>query len=271
MLEQISAQANKLVSIAKKEHSKSKTKVISVTSGKGGVGKSTITANIAYILANRGNKVMILDADIGLANMQVLLNVRPKKTLFDYIDGKASLDDIFTPTKYPDITLCAGKSGYEYAKNTNNIIFSRVVEDIVSLDEYDILLIDTGAGLNEIVEEFLNVSDEILAITTTDPSAITDVYALMKMLSKIHKKVLVCFNHTNKYIVGQTITKSLKQLSQKNKLNKEFMVIYIGSISSTQNIQTTGRLRKLFVEEFAYEEATLNMENVVDELLRELK
>ncbi len=270
MLDKISAQAKNLISLTAKINRKSKTKVLSITSGKGGVGKSTITANIAYILAKKGQKVAILDADIGLANMQVLFNVRPCKTFFDYINGTSSLKDIKTVTKYENIILYAGKSGYQYTKNANSMIFTRVVEDIVALSEYDILLIDTGAGLNEYVEEFLNISDKILAITTTDPSAITDVYALMKMLSKIQNKVLLCFNHTKKYVIGETITKSLQQLVQKNKLNKEFMVIYKGSISSTQNIQTTGRLRKLFVEEFEYEEATLNMENVVDGLLQEL-
>jgi len=267
--DQISAQAKNLVSLTKKVNRTSKTKVLSITSGKGGVGKSTITANMAYILAKKDKKIAILDADIGLANMQVLFNVRPQRTFFDYIDANASLEEIETKTKYENITLYAGKSGYQYTKNTNSMVFARVVEDIVSLNKYDILIIDTGAGLNEYVEEFLNISDEILAITTTDPSAITDVYALMKMLSKIQNKVLLCFNHTKKYIIGKTITESLKQLAQKNKLNKEFMVIYKGSISSTQNIQTTGRLRKLFVEEFEYEEATLNMEDVVDRLLQE--
>ncbi len=272
MFNQISQQAQNLVSLTTKSAaSKSKTKVIAITSGKGGVGKSTITANMAFVLSQKGYNVAVLDADIGLANMQVLLNVRPAKTFFDYIDGHSSLEEILIPTQYDNITLCAGKSGYEYTKNTNSLVFSRVVTQIVQLDSYDILLIDTGAGLNEYVQEFLDISDEILAITTTDPSAITDAYALIKMLSKTKKKLLICFNHTKNYTIGDTITNSIKDLSQKNRLNKNFMVKYIGSISSTQNIQKAGRRRLLFVNEFKYDVATVDLENVVDKLLRELE
>jgi len=271
LFDSISAQAKKLISLTSKKHHNSKTKVLAITSGKGGVGKSTITANLAYLLTQRGLNIAVLDADIGLANMQVLLNVRPTKTIFDYVDGKADLQDIFTPTPYHNITLCAGKSGYEYIKNNNSMLFSRLIHDIVSLDRYDVLLIDTGAGINEYVQEFLDISDIIMAITTTDPSAITDAYALIKMLSKTKKELFLCFNQTNKQLIGETITKSLKELAQKNRLNKNFMVKYIGSISDTQNVKVTGRLRKLFTKEFLSDQVTLDLDNIVSKILLELK
>ncbi len=270
MFNTISSQAKKLVSLTSKTHKSSKTKVVSITSGKGGVGKSTLTANIAFLLTQKGYKVAVIDADIGLANMQVLFDIRPEVTFFDYIDGKVEIKDILLKTKYNNITLCAGKSGYEYSNNTNSLVFSRIVHEIVDLDEFDIILVDTGAGINEYVQEFLDISDEILAVTTTDPSAITDAYALIKMLSKTKNKLLICFNHTNKYIIGETITNSIKELAQKNRLNENFMVKYIGSISATQNVQVTGRLRKLFVKEFVYDDVTQNIQKVVDNLLIEL-
>ena len=271
MFNTISTQAKKLVSMTTKAHKTSKTKVISLTSGKGGVGKSTLTANISYLLTQKGLNIAVLDADIGLANMQVLFNIKPSCTFFDYIESKVNLEDILLPTQYDNITLCAGKSGYEYSNNTNSLVLSRVVNEIVSLNRFDILLIDTGAGINEYVQEFLDISDEILAVTTTDPSAITDAYALIKMLSKTKKKLLLCFNHTKKYTIGATITKSIQELAQKNRLNENFMVKYIGSISATQNVQVTGRLRKLFVKEFVYDDVTTDMQKVVDNLLNELR
>ena len=271
MFDKISTQANKLVSLTNKIHSNSKTKVIVVTSGKGGVGKSTLTSNIAYLLSQKKKKVAVLDADIGLANLQVIFNIKPRKTLFDYLDGECNLEEIQLTTSYHNITLIAGKSGYQYSNIKNSMHFSRLVEDIVSLNKYDILIIDTGAGLNEQVQEFLDITDNILAITTTDPSALTDVYALMKMVSLKKSKLMLCFNFTAKYEIGATITKSLKNLALKNKLNRKFMVQYMGNISQMNSISTTGRLRKLFAKELKQDVASLELDVIVEDLLKSLK
>ena len=165
MFDAISSQASKLVKLTnrvKKNHSK--TKLITITSGKGGVGKSTFTANMAFLLSKRGFRVAVLDADIGLANMQVLFDLKPQNTLFEYIDGTKTLDEVITKTIYPNVYLIAGRSGYQYSVNKNSFVFSRIVKDVISLNHFDILLVDTGAGLNEYVKEFLSISENILAI-----------------------------------------------------------------------------------------------------------
>ena len=271
MFDKISTQANRLVSLTKKIHSSSKTKVVVVTSGKGGVGKSTLSSNMAYLLSQKKKKVAVLDADIGLANLQVLFNIKPKKTFFDYIEGTCKIEEILLKTSYHNITLIAGKSGFQYSKINNSMHFGRLVEDIVALDKYDILLIDTGAGLNEQVQEFLDLTDNILAITTTDPSALTDAYALMKMMSLKKNNLMLCFNFTSKYEIGGAITKSLKSLALKNKLNQKFMVQYMGNISRMESISTTGRLRKLFAKEFKEDIASSQLDKVVENLLKNLK
>lgn len=269
MFNTISTQASKLVNLTKKHQRKiSKTKLLTITSGKGGVGKSTFTANMAYLLSRRGYKVAVIDADIGLANMQVLFNIRPKTTLFDYIEGRVKLNDVLLETPYKDVTLIAGKSGFQYSNHSNSFVFARIVQDILELSRFDFLLIDTGAGLNDYVKEFLLISDHILAITTTDPSALTDVYALMKMLSKDKTKLKLCFNHTKTYKIGQTITNSLDALAKKNRLSTEFMIEYIGNVSTSHDISTTGRLRKLFSKEFENERVTKELEIVIDSLLK---
>jgi flagellar biosynthesis protein FlhG len=272
MFKTISSQASKLINLTKKEHIKvnSKTKIISITSGKGGVGKSTLTANMAYLFTQYGKNVAILDADIGLANMQILLDVKPVYTLYDYVENGVKLNNILTKTKYNNITLVAGKSGHNFI-NGNSSLYTRVISDILELNSFDILLIDTGAGLNDYVQEFLDLSDEIVAITTTDPSALTDVYALLKMLSSNKKRLFLAFNQTQNYTIGETITKSLRNLALKNNLNRNFMVKYAGNIISDLNIQTTGRLRKLFVKEFVSSDASINLDNIVHNLIKEVK
>ena len=271
MFNTISNQASKLLNLTKNKNNDSKTRIVTITSGKGGVGKSTFTANIAYLLSKRGFKIAVIDADIGLANMQVLFDLKPRYTLFDYIEGRNTITEIITQTSYKNISLIAGKSGYQYANLKNSLVLTRVVNDLKSLNNYDIILIDTGAGLNDYVQEFLLISDNILALTTTDPSALTDVYALMKMLSLKKEKLLICFNHTKNYKIGETIANSLVNLAKKNRLNKNFMVEYIGNVSSSSNISTTSRLRKLFVHEFINDDITKQFHRVIDSLLKNIK
>ena len=271
MFNSISTQATELLNLTNKAYFKSKTKVLAITSGKGGVGKSTLSANIAYLFSRYGKNVCVLDADLGLANMQILFDLKPKFTFYDYIENGVLLENVLLKTKYPNITLCAGKSGHKYVSNNSSFVYSRVIKDIVALNRYDILLVDTGAGLNEYVQEFLDVSDEIIAITTTDPSALTDVYALLKMVSNNKKQIFLAFNQTANYKIGATITKSLKDLAIKNKLNRNFMVKYVGNVVFDQNIATTGRLRKLFVKEFSGSVASLDLNKIVSYLVEEIK
>ena len=271
MFNAISSQASKLVNLTKSVNKTSKTKIITVTSGKGGVGKSTFTANISYLLGKRGFKVAVVDADIGLANMQVLFDIKPKLTLFDYIEGRNTITEVTSITSFNNVFLIPGKSGYQYTNLKNSLVLSRVIEDIKELNLYDIVLIDTGAGLNEYVQECLSVSNNVLALTTTDPSALTDVYALMKMLSIDKKKLMLCFNHTRNYQIGESISTSLVNLAKKNRLNPNFMVKYIGNVSTSANISTTSRLRKLFAHEFANDDITKQLQRVIDTLLNDIK
>ncbi len=271
MFDAISSQASKLINLTNRvKKNYSKTKLVTITSGKGGVGKSTFTANMAFLLSRRGYKVAVLDADIGLANMQILFDMKPQSTFFEYIDGVKTLDEVILKTAYANIYLIAGKSGYQYASNTNSFVFSRVVKDIISLSQFDILLIDTGAGLNDYVKEFLSISDNILAITTTDPSALTDVYSLMKMLCIDKDQLMLCFNHTRNYQIGETISNSLVNLGKKNRLKEDFMVKYLGNVPSSANISTTGRLRKLFANEFSSDETTKQLQMIIDKLLQNI-
>lgn len=273
MLDEKLSQAKNLINLTKNIDDKvnTKTKLLTVTSGKGGVGKSTFSANLAYFCSSKGFKTVVLDADIGLANMQVLFDIRPEFTLFDYVNGKNSLQDVILETKYSNLYLIAGKSGYQYSNTNSSFVFSRLINDILALNYFDILIVDTGAGLNDYVKEFLQVSTNILAITSTDPSALTDVYSLIKLLSLDKDELMLCFNHTRSDSIGKNVTNSLITLAKKNRLKENFMIKYTGNIPNSSMISSVARTRKLFLKEFPGDDVSMRFVEVAKNILRNLK
>jgi flagellar biosynthesis protein FlhG len=163
-------------------------RVITVTSGKGGVGKTNITINLALALSKKGLKVAILDADFGLANIDVLFGIIPKYTLLDLIHDEKNIFEILTDG--PDnIKFLSGGSGVEELIRIDRKKLRKFVSSISLLDKlFDVILIDTGAGLSQNVMSFIMAADEVLLVTTPEPTAITDAYALVKMVSRRDKK-----------------------------------------------------------------------------------
>jgi flagellar biosynthesis protein FlhG len=159
------------------------TKVIAVASGKGGVGKSNFTVNIAIELSKMGNRVMILDADLGLANVDILLGINPKYNLAHVIRGEKDLKDIITETEY-GIKVLANGSGVKELINVTNQQRASFIEKISELEDMvDILLIDTGAGISKNTMSFIYASDYSIIITTPEPTALMDAYGLIKVTS----------------------------------------------------------------------------------------
>ena len=159
-------------------------RVITVTSGKGGVGKSSICINLGIALSKVGKRVAILDADFGLANVEVMLGIRPKYNLGDLIFRGKSLVDIVT--KGPEgIGFISGGSGIQEMNNLTKDQISFLIQKLAELDkQVDIILIDTGAGITDSVLDFISASSEVLLLTTPEPTSITDAYALIKTLCR---------------------------------------------------------------------------------------
>ena len=159
-------------------------RVITVTSGKGGVGKSTLTVNLAIQLARLGKKVIILDADFGLANIEVMLGIRPEYNLADLMFKGKELKDIVI--KGPeDIGFISGGSGIQELSRLSREQVVYLVQKLYELDELaDIILVDTGAGISDSVLEFVSASNEVLLVATPEPTSITDAYALLKTLNR---------------------------------------------------------------------------------------
>jgi len=165
------------------------TKVVSVSSGKGGVGKTAVVANIGVSLAKKGSNVLILDADLGLANIDVVFGLTPPYNLNHFFSGEQELDAIMVEGPHGVRILPAG-SGQQSFIHLDSDLKLKLLDGLDSLDmEFDFVLIDTEAGISENVTYFSTAAQEILLVTTPDPTAITDVYALMKLLfTSYHEK-----------------------------------------------------------------------------------
>lgn len=177
-------QASKLRALIKETKTKQHTsKVITVTSGKGGVGKSNMSINLAIQLSKAGNRVVILDADFGLANVEVMLGIRPTYSLIDLIHRRKDIKEIIT--KGPEnIGFISGGSGIRDMLQLSEEQHSYLLTKLYELDELaDYIIIDTGAGISDCVLEFIETSSETLLVVTPEPTSITDAYAVLKMLN----------------------------------------------------------------------------------------
>ncbi len=177
-------QAEKLRNVIKLKNQQQGTaaRVITVTSGKGGVGKSNVTVNLAVQMARMGKKVLIFDADFGLANVEVMFGAIPKHSLADLIYHEKGIREIITEGPLGIGFISAG-SGIRGLNNLTREQILYLVKSLKELDELaDIILVDTGAGISDSVLEFVMASPEVVLVTTPDPSSLTDSYSLLKTL-----------------------------------------------------------------------------------------
>lgn len=168
---------------SKKNNGKSSIRVISVSSGKGGVGKTNFSVNLAVSLKEKGYNVVVFDADLGLANVDVITGVVPKYTLYDVIFNNKSMEDIIMNGP-GGIQIIPGGSGNEGLLNLSDIQTKFLSERFEKLKDTDILIIDTGAGISKNVMGFMAMSDENIVVTTPEPTSVTDAYGLIKVAFK---------------------------------------------------------------------------------------
>ncbi|MBF0407064.1 MAG: MinD/ParA family protein [Candidatus Riflebacteria bacterium] len=159
-------------------------RVITVASGKGGVGKTNLVANMAICLAQAGRRVIVLDADLGLANIDVIFGVRPKKNITEVINGSCTLEEIIV-TGPSGVQIIAGGSGISELAQLNPEASKILFREMKLLeDKADYFLIDTGAGISQNVISFCLAADQIVVVTTPEPTALADAYGLIKVVSQ---------------------------------------------------------------------------------------
>jgi flagellar biosynthesis protein FlhG len=223
------------------------TRVYSITSGKGGVGKTAVTANIAVSLAGMGKKVLILDADLGLANIDVVFGLAPKYNLNHFFSGEQELSTILVDGPNGVKILPAG-SGVQNFTRLDSQQKQKLLDGLDRMhNDFDFVLIDTEAGISENVTYFNTAAQEILVVTTPDPTAITDAYALMKLLStQYHEKR---FNLVVNMIQSEEEALDVyRKLTMVSNRYLDISIEFLGSIPADRQMIDAIRKQKVIVE-----------------------
>ena len=228
-------------------------KVLAVTSGKGGVGKTFVSANLAAALAKRGHKVLVLDADLGLANLDVVLNLYPKITLHDVFTGKAKLEDAILPAPGGFSVLLAGSGMVEYSRLTSEVRseFLRVMNTLVP--NYDVVILDTGAGISDVVLFAVSLASEVLMVATPEPTSLTDAYATIKVLvgQQQRQTIRVIINQATRSGSGAAITNQLQQVLDRfvvAGLNQPIRLVHMGDIPLDPEVRQAIMRRQLMMQ-----------------------
>jgi flagellar biosynthesis protein FlhG len=264
-------QATKLQKLVN-ENTKSsakKTRFIAITSGKGGVGKSTISSNIAYLMSHYGLKVGIFDADIGLANLDVMFNVKIKKNILHVLKGEATVSDILVPVS-ANLVLIPGESGDEILKYSDEALFNRFMQEADVLDDLDVLIIDTGAGIGNHIQMFLNAADDVIVVTVPDPAAITDAYATIKVTSKIRSKINLIFNQVRSEKEAQLLYEKIAKVAKAN-IGSSLKLELLGKVNADEKVSRSIKQRKIFSKENPLSPTTRDLEKIVKKLSRNLE
>ena len=189
----MSSQATTLKRMAYEKMRGSSLRVLAVSSGKGGVGKTNFVANLAYALSKRGEKVLVVDADLGLNNIDILLGLAPKKHIGHLLSGEATVEDIILHGP-ADINILPAGDGLQELTQLPPEKKILLMDELDRVSQgYDFLIFDTGAGISNNVTYFCSAAHETILIATTEPTSLTDVYALMKTLHLKHGTSSVCW------------------------------------------------------------------------------
>lgn len=213
-----------------------RSKTLAVSSGKGGVGKSVIALNLSYCLAQLGHRTLLFDADMGMGNIDIMLGLRPAYNMYHVVTGQQKISDIILPVaEYLDII--PGGSGIPELANLGNDALSQLLEEMASLErQYEYMIVDTGAGISNQAMRFLLAADEIIMVTTPEPTAFTDAYGIIKSLhtSRYNKPIHLILNRVRDRAQGKAVAEKMQQVSQ-NFLGRELN--YLGSIRRDPRVE----------------------------------
>lgn len=240
-----------------------KTRVITIASGKGGVGKTNLSVNMAIAYARLGKRVMVMDADLGLANVNIMLNMIPKYNLYHVIRKQKTMKEIILDTEY-GIQILAGASGFSKIANLDEEERQNFISELYTLSNVDIIIIDTSAGVSNNVLSFIAAADDAIIITTPEPTAITDAYGIIKIIAtevenlNIGLKLVV--NRVKNVTEGRKVAERIINISGQF-LNLK--VEYLGCIYEDPIVGQSVYKQKPFIVQDPKSKASISVQHLV--------
>jgi len=250
--------------VLESDKTQKKTKTIAVTSGKGGVGKTSISVSLSIALAQHDFSVTLLDADLGLANINVILGIIPKYNLYHVIKGKKKLKEVII--EVPEgIKIIAGASGFHQLANLDQKQRSDFIKAISDLDADDFMIIDTGAGVSQNVLSFVMAADEVIVVTTPEPTAITDAYGIIKSIASQSpdKIVKLLVNRVQSVAEGKRVAQRVINIAG------QFLNIKVedlGFVFDDSNVPRSVRNQKPFMVSYPKSRASACLSVIADKI-----
>ena len=241
-------------------------RAIAVTSGKGGVGKTNIVGSLAMVLASRGQKVLILDADLGLANIDIIFGVHPKFNIGHVLDGEKTLPEIIVEGPAGIQIVPAGSGFTNLTHLTEGQKLNLLGEFEAFGDDLDVMLIDTGAGISSNVLYFNLAADDCIIVVTPEPTSITDAYAMMKVMFLQHgtRHFQLLVNMATSEREAKSVYANLVQAA--DRFLNGVVIQFLGMVPSDQNVTRAVRERRIAVDAYPQAAWSRSIHALADQL-----
>jgi flagellar biosynthesis protein FlhG len=243
-----------------------KMRIIAITSGKGGVGKTSLTVNLAIALARAGKKVMILDADLGMANVDIMMGLTPRYTLHDVIQGRLKVSDIMLEG-WEGVKIIPGCSGIFEAASIQRIRREVLMTELEHFGrEMDYILVDTGAGISKVVLGFIASADDVVVVVTPEPTSIADGYGIIKIVSrfKLHKKIYLVVNMANNVQEAEETARKIEVVAN---TYLDISIKRLGVIYADTNVKKSIKEMTPYIIKYPRSQAAFSVNRIAENII----